>query len=178
MITPSNFKKICKEVFGESNCEFQEYKDVSVYRYIDCFVDGKQLSKLTIRDEDLSTSCWVAVNRVCIDVNYNFTLKRRLKQASNSNASTRKKLFDVYVAITKKFPEMNSKAVVTIVTQYLVNVEFVGYEDIMALYKGLFESITHNNPKIKYRLATDMEAYFHETSCSERGISHWKDNND
>lgn len=167
MITPSSFKKTCTEVFGEPNCEFTEYRDTKVYRYIDCFVDGVQVTKLTIRDDDLSTSCWVSVENECIDVNYNFTLKRRLKQVAKLNVSTRKKLFDIYYDITKKFPDLTSRACVKLVTQYLANVEFVSYDDIMGFYRGLFVSITKNSPDIYHQLATDMEAYFHSKLADE-----------
>lgn len=167
MITPSSFKKICTDVFGEPNCEFTEYRDIVVYRYIDCFVDGVQTAKLTIRDDNLRTSCWVSVNNENIDVNYNFTLKRRLKQVAKLNVSTRKKLFDIYYDITKKFPDLTSRACVTLVTHYLVNVEFIGYDDIRSFYKGLFVSITKNSPEIYNQLATDMEDYFHSSKPSK-----------
>lgn len=169
MITPSSFKKTCKEVFGEPNCEFTEYRDTVVYRYIDCFVDGVQVSKLTIRDDDLSTSCWVWVSakHECIDVNYNFTLKRRLKQFAKQSASTRKKLFDIYSDITKKFPDISGKECIRLVTYYLVNVEFIDYDAIRSFFKGLFVSITKNNPKIQNQLAADMESYFHSKLLEE-----------
>lgn len=168
MITPSSFKKICTEVFGEPNCEFTEYRDTVVYRYIDCFVDGVQVSKLTIRDDNLRTSCWVSVNNENIDVNYNFTLKRRLKQVVKLNSSTRKKLFDIYSDITKKFPDLSGKECVRLVTYYLVNVEFINYDDIRSFYKGLFVSITKNNPKIQNQLAADMESYFHSMHAADK----------
>lgn len=167
MITPSSFKKTCTAVFGEPNCEFKEYRDTVVYRYIDCFVDGVQVSKLTIRDDDLSTYCWVSVNNENIDVNYNFTLKRRLKQVAKLSSSTRKKLFDIYSDIMKKFPDLSGKACIRLVTYYLVNVEFIEYDDIRAFFKGLFVSVTKNNPKIYQQLASDVEDYFHSKLLEE-----------
>ena len=168
MITPSSFKKTCKEVFGEPNCEFKEYRDTVVYHYVNCFVDGVQVAKLTIRDDDLSTSCWVSVKDECIDVNYNFTLKRRLKQVAELSASTRKKLFDIYSDITAKFPDLSGKACIRLVTYYLVNVEFIDYDAIRSFFKGLFVSITKNNPKIQNQLATDMESYFHSMHPADK----------
>jgi hypothetical protein len=167
MITPSSFKTTCTEVFGEPNCEFKEYRDTIVYHYIECVVDGAKVAKLTIRDDDLSTSCWVSIKNECIDVHYNFTLKRRLKQAAKLSSSTRKKLFDIYYDITKRFPDLNSRACVILVTHYLANVEFSSYDDIRSFYRGLFVSITKNSPEIYHQLATDMEEYFHSKLADE-----------
>lgn len=167
MITPSSFKKTCTEVFGEPNCEFKECRDTRVSRYIECFVDGVQVAKLAIREDDLSTSCWVSVKDECIDVHYNFALKRCLKQVAKLSSSTRKKLFDIYYDITKKFPDLTSRACVQLVTHYLANVEFVDYDDVRGFYRGLFVSITKNNPKIYHQLATDMEDYFHSKLADE-----------
>lgn len=167
MITPSSFKKTCTAVFGEPNCEFEDHRDTAAYRYINCFVDGVQVAKLIIRDDELRTSCWVSVNNENIDVNYNFTLKHRLKQVAKLNESTRKKLFDIYSDITKKFPDLSGKECIRLVTYYLVNVEFIGYDDIRSFYKGLFVSITKNSPEIYHQLAVDMEDYFHSSKPSK-----------
>ena len=159
IINATYFKKICTDVFGKDRVTFEEHVN-SPYQQINCYVDQQPVAKFCINYYELTYECYVFTKEMSIPVNYKFTLKHYLKKVYKEMDNIHQKLFKIYSSINDAFPDMRLQDAVGLTIKYLTNVEYVYEKDIQKLYKELFESICHNNPKVYEEFTLDMAEYF------------------
>jgi len=160
MIKPCDFIRCCKKVFGEANCTFTNTVGTSEPYYITCIVENKEVAHLAVYSNILSSLCRVYIDNCENIVNYKITLYYYLLKANKALKSVRQKLFKIYRTIDSEFPDENLNDTVKLTIQYLTNVEFETEEKVQKLFKDLFDSTCHNNPKIREKLILDMFEFY------------------
>ena len=172
MIKPLQFKQTCKDILGEKNCEFSEYRSEYSLKpgefpadyYIQCRIDGQKVAVLHV-GQNMNTNATVWVRNGVLEseqeyyyVNYVFTLKMALTKLKKRLKSERAKLFEAYVKVTDIVGD-GRKNIKTMI-QYLTNVEFINEYDIVQLFSDLFDSVCKGNPAVKDELTLDLFELF------------------